>query len=50
MAKEDEEKTAFITTFGVFCYIKMPFGLISVGSMNQCEIQGGFSIPTRQQR
>ncbi|GKB11314.1 reverse transcriptase domain-containing protein [Tanacetum coccineum] len=27
MAKEDEEKTAFITNQGIFCYSKMPFGL-----------------------
>ncbi|GJU33126.1 reverse transcriptase domain-containing protein [Tanacetum coccineum] len=27
MAKEDEEKTAFITNQGIFCYLKMPFGL-----------------------
>jgi hypothetical protein len=24
---DDEEKTAFITPFGIFCYTKMPFGL-----------------------
>ncbi|GJY31072.1 reverse transcriptase domain-containing protein [Tanacetum coccineum] len=27
MAKEDEEKTTFITSQGIFCYSKMPFGL-----------------------
>ncbi|GJW26653.1 reverse transcriptase domain-containing protein [Tanacetum coccineum] len=27
MAKEDEEKIAFITSQGIFCYSKMPFGL-----------------------
>nr|GEW10724.1 reverse transcriptase domain-containing protein [Tanacetum cinerariifolium] len=27
IAKEDEEKTAFITSQGIFCYSKMPFGL-----------------------
>jgi hypothetical protein len=27
MAKEDEEKTAFITPCGVYCYICMPFSL-----------------------
>nr|GEZ02455.1 reverse transcriptase domain-containing protein [Tanacetum cinerariifolium] len=27
MAKEDEEKIAFITSQGVFCYPKIPFGL-----------------------
>jgi hypothetical protein len=32
MANEDEEKTTFIMSFGVFCYVKMPFGLITVGN------------------
>nr|GEY10417.1 reverse transcriptase domain-containing protein [Tanacetum cinerariifolium] len=27
MAKEDEEKTTFITRQGIFCYANMPFGL-----------------------
>ncbi|GJX96013.1 reverse transcriptase domain-containing protein [Tanacetum coccineum] len=27
MAKEDEEKTTFITSQGIFCYTKRPFGL-----------------------
>jgi hypothetical protein len=27
LAKEDEEKTAFITPFGAFCYTSMSFGL-----------------------
>nr|GEY25518.1 ribonuclease H-like domain-containing protein [Tanacetum cinerariifolium] len=27
MGEEDEEKTAFITSQGIFCYSKMPFGL-----------------------
>ncbi|KAJ0879700.1 putative nucleotidyltransferase, Ribonuclease H [Helianthus annuus] len=27
MSKEDEEKTAFHTDVGIFCYTKMPFGL-----------------------
>nr|GEW95430.1 reverse transcriptase domain-containing protein [Tanacetum cinerariifolium] len=27
MAEEDEEKTVFITSQGIFCYSKMPFGL-----------------------
>ena len=27
MVKEDEENTAFITPFGVYYYVKMPFGL-----------------------
>ncbi|GJU43208.1 reverse transcriptase domain-containing protein [Tanacetum coccineum] len=35
MAKEDEEKTAFITSQGIFCYSKMPFGLKNAGSTYQ---------------
>jgi hypothetical protein len=26
MAKEDEEKTSFITPFGTFCFVRMPEG------------------------
>nr|CAJ86273.1 H0901F07.10 [Oryza sativa] len=43
MAKEDEEKTAFITPFGVFCYVKMPFGLITAGNTFQRTVQGALS-------
>ncbi|GKE24222.1 reverse transcriptase domain-containing protein [Tanacetum coccineum] len=35
MAKEDEEKTAFITSQGIFCYTKMPFGLKNAGATYQ---------------
>nr|GEV67404.1 reverse transcriptase domain-containing protein [Tanacetum cinerariifolium] len=35
MAKEDEEKTAFITNQGIFCYTKMPFGLRNGGATYQ---------------
>jgi putative transposase len=31
MAKEDEEKTTFITPCGVYCYVCMPFGLKNAG-------------------
>ncbi|GJW03692.1 hypothetical protein Tco_1562548 [Tanacetum coccineum] len=31
MTKKDEEKTAFHTEEGVFCYTKMPFGLKNAG-------------------
>jgi hypothetical protein len=30
MAKEDEEKTSFITPFGTFCFVRMPGGLKNV--------------------
>ncbi|GKA20129.1 reverse transcriptase domain-containing protein [Tanacetum coccineum] len=35
MAKEDEEKTAFITSQGIFYYSKMSFGLKNVGATYQ---------------
>jgi hypothetical protein len=31
MAKEDEEKTCFITPFGTFCFVRMPEGLKNIG-------------------
>ena len=47
LAKEDEEKTAFITPFGAFCYTSMSFGLKNASKRampnNQsiCEVQNG---------
>jgi len=32
MAPEDREKTSFITPWGAFCYLVMPFGLINAGA------------------
>src|SRR5512142_572856 len=43
MVKEDEEKTTFIMPFGVFCYIKMPFGLITAGNTFQRTVQGALN-------
>nr|CAE05919.1 OSJNBa0034E24.13 [Oryza sativa Japonica Group] len=43
MAKEDEEKTAFIMPFEVFCYVKMPFGLITARNTFQRTVQGALS-------
>jgi hypothetical protein len=31
LATDDEEKTSFITPFGIFCYTKMAFGLKNKG-------------------
>ncbi|GJR52158.1 reverse transcriptase domain-containing protein [Tanacetum coccineum] len=42
MAKEDEEKTAFITSQGIFCYTKMPFGLRNVGATYQRLVDKAF--------
>jgi hypothetical protein len=39
LKKEDEEKTAFITPYGVFCYQVMPFGLKNAGSTYQRMMQ-----------
>jgi hypothetical protein len=35
MAKEDEDKTSFFTSKGIFCYKKMPFGLKNAGATYQ---------------
>ncbi|GJU95076.1 reverse transcriptase domain-containing protein [Tanacetum coccineum] len=42
MAKEDEEKTAFITSQGIFCYTKMPFGLRNVRATYQRLVDKAF--------
>jgi hypothetical protein len=39
LAKEDEEKIAFITSFGAFCYTSMSFGLKNAGATYQRAIQ-----------
>jgi hypothetical protein len=39
LKKEDEEKTAFITPYGVFCYQVMPFGLKNTGATYQRMMQ-----------
>ncbi|GJU00473.1 reverse transcriptase domain-containing protein [Tanacetum coccineum] len=42
MAKEDEEKTAFIISQGIFCYSKMPFGLKNVSATYQRLVDKAF--------
>ncbi|GKB65135.1 reverse transcriptase domain-containing protein [Tanacetum coccineum] len=42
MVKEDEEKTAFITSHGIFCYSKIPFGLKNVGATYQRLVDKAF--------
>ncbi|GJS98619.1 reverse transcriptase domain-containing protein [Tanacetum coccineum] len=42
MAKEDEEKTAFITSQGIFFYTKMPFGLRNTGATYQRLVDQAF--------
>ncbi|GJU27001.1 reverse transcriptase domain-containing protein [Tanacetum coccineum] len=46
MAKEDEEKTAFITSQGIFCYSKMPFGLRNAGATYQRLVDRAFQKQT----
>ncbi|GJW90393.1 reverse transcriptase domain-containing protein [Tanacetum coccineum] len=42
MAKEDEEKTTFITSQGIFCYSNMPFGLRNAGATYQRLVDKAF--------
>jgi ribonuclease HI len=42
MAVEDEEKTAFHTSQGVYCYTKMPFGLKNAGATYQRLVDTAF--------
>src|SRR3990170_3789356 len=42
MAKEDEEKTAFITPCGTYCFLRMPFGLKSARATFARAVQIGF--------
>ncbi|GJV51943.1 reverse transcriptase domain-containing protein [Tanacetum coccineum] len=42
MDKDDEEKTAFHTSQGVYCYTKMPFGLKNAGATYQRLVDNAF--------
>nr|GEV94609.1 reverse transcriptase domain-containing protein [Tanacetum cinerariifolium] len=48
MAKEDEEKTAFYTDQGTYCYMKMPFGLKNAGATYQRLIDRAFQSQIRR--
>ncbi|GJV28258.1 reverse transcriptase domain-containing protein [Tanacetum coccineum] len=41
MVKEDKKKTALITSQGIFCYTKMPFGLRNAGATYQRLVDKG---------
>ena len=43
MVEEDQEKIAFITSQGLYCYRVMPFGLKNVGAMYQRLVNQMFS-------
>ncbi|XP_058180160.1 uncharacterized protein LOC131298699 [Rhododendron vialii] len=40
VAPEDQEKTTFVTEWGTYCYVKMPFGLKNAGSEYEACIVG----------
>ena len=42
MAKEDEEKTAFITPYGIYYFVRMSFGLKSASSTFAGVVHIGF--------
>nr|GFA28974.1 reverse transcriptase domain-containing protein [Tanacetum cinerariifolium] len=43
MAEQDEEKTAFHTSHGVYCYTKIPFGLKNAGATYQRLVDQAFA-------
>src|SRR6266540_6718582 len=50
MCREDEEKTAFVAPSGVYCYIRMPFGLKNAGPTYQRCMQYTLSLAARSER
>jgi hypothetical protein len=39
LREEDQSKTSFVTPFGAYCYVSMPFGLKNAGATYQRAIQ-----------
>ncbi|GJS86116.1 reverse transcriptase domain-containing protein [Tanacetum coccineum] len=48
MAQDDEEKTAFYTDQGTYCYTKMPFGLKNSGATYQRLVDTAFQSQIRR--
>ena len=48
MDPEDEEKTAFITKKGIYCYKAMPFGLKNAGAIYQRLVNKNFKAQLKR--
>ena len=48
MAKEDQEKTAFVTSQGLHCYKVIPFGMKNAGATYQSLVNQMFSKQIRR--
>ena len=48
LAEEDQPHTAFITSFGVYCYKIMPFGLKNAGATYQSMVNKVFNAQIRR--
>ena len=48
MVEEDQEKTAFITPKGCYCYTRMPFGLRNTGATFQRAMQSSLRSQLRR--
>jgi hypothetical protein len=44
VARKDRHKTAFVTPWGTYSYIRMPFGLISAGATFQQAMDHAFKV------